>query len=73
MSINVKNARVVYDFTCPVCDKGLVLQNYGNLTGKTNRHLTIDHCLRCETRLSIDYNKVRNEVVATVRELKDEL
>lgn len=68
MSIKVKNARVVYDFYCPACHKNLVLQNFGNLTGKTNRHLKTDSCPCCKLRLSIDYDKARNEVVATVKE-----
>lgn len=68
MSHKVKNARVVYDFDCPACHKNLVLQNFDNLTGKTNRHLTTSHCPRCIARLSIDYNKAQNMVVATVKE-----
>lgn len=70
MSINVKNARVVYDFECPVCSNSLVLQNFNSISGKADRHLTTDHCPRCETRLSVDYNKAINTVVATVREYK---
>ena len=68
MSKQIKNARVVYDFDCPVCHKSLFLQNFDNISGKRNRHLTTNNCLRCETRLSIDYNKAANMVVATIKE-----
>ena len=66
MSINVKNARIVYDFSCPACGKGLILQNF-TVKAKRSRHLTNGKCLGCKARLSIDYDKVRNEVVATVK------
>lgn len=68
----IKNARTVYDFDCPVCHKSLVYQTTDNISGKTNRHLSISHCAVCETRLSIDYSKSKNMVLATVKELKDD-
>lgn len=67
MSHKVRNARVIYDFDCPACGKELTLQNF-KILGKTNRHLTTDDCLCCKARLSIDYDKVSNKVVATVKE-----
>ena len=68
MSHKVKNASVVYELFCPACSKQLTVQNFGHISGKTNRHLTTDSCPCCKVRLSIDYDKARNEVVATVKE-----
>lgn len=71
MSIKVKNSSVVYDLFCPVCSKRLTIQNFGHISGKTNRHLTTDDCPSCKARLSIDYDKISNEVIAKVKSDKD--
>lgn len=73
MSHKVKNSSVVYNLFCPACNKQITVQNFGRISGKTNRHLTSDDCPCCKVRLSIDYDKVRNEVVATVKEKSCEL
>lgn len=70
MSHKVKNSSVVYSVFCPVCSKLLNIQNFGHISGKTNRHLTTDNCPSCKEVLSIDYDKVQNKVVATAKELK---
>ena len=70
--MKVKNARTVYDFECPVCHKSLVYQTTDNISGKTNQHLSISNCAVCETRLSIDYSKSKNMVLATVEEATDD-
>ena len=46
--MKVKNARTVYDFECPVCHKSLVYQTTDNISGKTNRHLSISNCAVCK-------------------------
>lgn len=68
MSIKVKNARVVYDVDCPVCPAVLTYQRDEAVRGMKSEHLSIGHCTNCGTRVSIDYDKSRNEVVATVKE-----
>lgn len=70
MSHEVKNSSVVYSVFCPVCSKPLVIQNFGHISGKTNRHLTTDACPSCQEVLSIDYDKEQNKVVATAKKLK---
>lgn len=72
MSIYIKNSRVIYDVACPVCPAILTYQRDEAVRGMRSEHLSINHCANCQTRLSIDYNKSCNEVVATVKELKDE-
>ena len=71
MSIKVKNARVVYDVDCPVCPVTLIYQTTATVRGMKSEHLSIGHCANCGTRVSIDYDKSTNMVVATVKELKD--
>ena len=70
MSHKVKNSSVVYSLFCPACSKPLNIQNFGHISGKTNRHLTTDACPSCKAVLSIDYDKEQNKVVATAKELK---
>lgn len=72
MSIYIKNSRVVYDVACPVCPANLIYQSAETIRGMRSEHLSIGHCENCQTRLSIDYDKEVNMVVATVKELKDE-
>ena len=67
--MTIKNARTVYDFDCPVCKTSLVYQTTDKISGKTNRHLSISNCAVCEKRLSIDYSKSKNMVLATVKEV----
>ena len=70
MSHKVQNSSVVYSVICPACSKPLNVQNFGHISGKTNRHLTTDACPSCKAVLSIDYDKEQNKVVATAKELK---
>lgn len=70
MSHKVKNSSVVYSVFCPVCSKPLVIQNFGHISGKTNRHLTTNSCPSCKEVLSVDYDKEQNKVIATAKELK---
>ena len=71
MSINIKNARVIYDVACPVCPAELIYQSAETVRGIKSEHLSIGHCTNCGTRVSIDFDKTQNMVVATVKELKD--
>ncbi|WP_413190828.1 hypothetical protein [Psychrobacter sp. AT9] len=71
MSAKIKNARVVYDVVCPVCPAELIYQSAETVRGIKSEHLSIGHCTNCGTRVSIDYDKAKNVVVATVKELKD--
>lgn len=71
MSITIKNARVVYDVVCPVCPANLIFQTDATVRGIKSEHLSIGHCKNCATRVSIDYDRVQNMVVATVKEIKN--
>lgn len=68
MSINVKNARVVYSLFCRACATGVTLKGFDDIPTDDNHHLMVTCCPSCGTSLSVNYDKAQNMVVATVKE-----